>query len=287
MTGFGRAATCVEHHSISLEVSSVNGKKADFYISAAKEYSFCESAIRAVLQKRFDRGKVVVKIFSESGNSDSEQQFEEKKIKKGLAALEKAALANNIPYQPTLEHILDLARILRDENVSVEQDLLQASILEALDQALDAHTSMRVDEGAILKADINQQLETMIAATNKIAELAKEEPRNYREKLLNRLAEAGLELELEDERVLKEIALFADRCDVSEELSRLDSHYQQFKSFLQETGSIGRKLDFLCQEMNRECNTIGSKTKNIEITKLVIAKKAALECIREQVANAE
>lgn len=287
MTGFGRASISLDAFSAAIEISSVNGKKADFYISCAKEFSFCENHVRTHLQRHFERGKITVKILADHNTGSVSTLFHAGKIREGLDALASLSKANNVPFSPTTSDILALARLLKEEQSGVDQEKALPHIIDALQQALAEHDAMRREEGDALKKDLEQQLKKMMEATKQISVLSQEEPGDYRTRLQTRLAEAGLELELEDERVLKEIALFADRCDVSEELTRLDSHFSQFTSFLEKAEAVGRRLDFLCQEMHRECNTIGSKTKNIEVTKLVIENKATLEAIREQVQNVE
>jgi len=152
---------------------------------------------------------------------------------------------------------------------------------------LKSFVEMRGKEGSALLADFLARLAILQNHTAAIAERAPQVPKNYREQLMQRLRQAGLELDLNDDRVLKEIALFADRCDIAEELTRLRSHFEQFTALLKSSGEIGRKSEFILQEMGREVHTIGSKANDLVISRAVIELKNELERVREQIANVE
>ena len=175
--------------------------------------------------------------------------------------------------------------------MSVDQKNSTEEILPVLDEAvntaLDKLIEMRIKEGIELKADFESRLKILESGMKKIEALSQNVTANYREKLIARLEQADLTNLSEDERVIKEIALFADRCDITEELTRLKSHIAQFRAFLKEDEPVGRSLDFLSQELFREINTTGSKANDVEITRCVVAFKTELERIREQVQNVE
>jgi uncharacterized protein (TIGR00255 family) len=161
------------------------------------------------------------------------------------------------------------------------------SVETALNKALGQLVKMREKEGRFLAEDLTRRLETIAAGAAQVRRLAPETSKRYREQLRARVKEAGLEVPLDDERLVKEVIFFADRCDITEELTRLESHLQQFRDCLKSTEPVGRTLDFLSQEMNRELNTIGSKANAVEISQIVVTLKAELEKIREQIQNIE
>jgi uncharacterized protein (TIGR00255 family) len=163
----------------------------------------------------------------------------------------------------------------------------QPVVAQALTQALREFAAMRAKEGETLMVDFIKRSELLHRQVEAIAVRAPQVPKNYREQLLKRLRDAGLELNLDDERVLREIALFADRCDVTEEITRLRSHFDQFATLLKSDGEIGRKSEFILQEIGREVNTIGSKANDLTIARAVIDLKNELERVREQIANVE
>ena len=180
-----------------------------------------------------------------------------------------------------------LYKIAQEHQVEPESNLENAwSALEAaLNNAFASLGTMHSDEGKELQTDLSQRIDTIERYYLKAKSAAANEVSNFREQLLQRLQSVGLEIDLEDERVLKEIALFADRIDVTEEKIRLESHFVQFRNTLEETEPVGRKLDFLCQEIYRELNTLGNKTKSVEVGTCMLDSKNELERIREQVQN--
>jgi uncharacterized protein (TIGR00255 family) len=176
---------------------------------------------------------------------------------------------------------------LKDRTQLPDWRELETTLKTAFDAALNDLNSMRGREGEALAKDLLARLEELELLRKATAEHAKETVALHREALLQRLKQLDLQFDLEDERLLKELALFADRSDISEELTRLDAHFQQFREFIESNNPSGRKMDFLCQEIHREFNTTGSKSSQIEITRTVIESKNALERIREQVQNVE
>jgi uncharacterized protein (TIGR00255 family) len=192
-----------------------------------------------------------------------------------------------VPFVPSADLLWQIANSQRVKSHLPGGEVAQPVILTVLGEALRGFAAMRAKEGEALLVDFIRRSESLHRQVETIAARAPEVPANYREQLMKRLREAGLELDLGDERVLREIALFADRCDVSEEITRLRSHFDQFATLLKSDGEIGRRGEFLLQEIGREVNTIGSKANDLTISRAVIELKNELERIREQMANVE
>jgi uncharacterized protein (TIGR00255 family) len=197
------------------------------------------------------------------------------------------AARQGVAFTPTAELLWEIARAQRKSDDFPSAESAQATVLATVEIALRAFAAMRAKEGESLLIDFLGRLEILRRNVESVALRAPLVPIAYRDQLLQRLRTAELELNLEDERVLKEIALFADRCDVTEELTRLRSHLEQFAALLKSDGEIGRKSEFILQEIGREVNTIGSKANDLTISRAVIELKNELERIREQIANVE
>ena len=197
------------------------------------------------------------------------------------------AARQGVAFTPTAELLWEIARAQRKSDDFPSAESAQATVLATVEIALRAFAAMRAKEGESLLIDFLGRLEILRRNVESVAARAPLVPIAYRDQLLQRLRTAELELNLEDERVLKEIALFADRCDVTEELTRLRSHLEQFAALLKSDGEIGRKSEFILQEIGREVNTIGSKANDLTISRAVIELKNELERIREQIANVE
>jgi uncharacterized protein (TIGR00255 family) len=202
--------------------------------------------------------------------------------------LEKLAAVLPAPAPVTLDQLVRIPGVLESNDEESDPDTFLPALEEALGQALDGISQMRATEGAHLRADMQERIDNVRAAVEQIRTLAPEVPVKYRETLRSRIQSAGLEqVDLDDERILKEIVVFADRSDISEELTRLDSHFQHYEEIAATDEPVGRKLDFLCQEINREVNTIGSKAQDARIAREVVQAKTELEKFREQVQNVE
>jgi len=192
-----------------------------------------------------------------------------------------------VEFKPTAELLWEIASAQRRATTFPTAEVAQPVVSRTLGDALREFAAMRAREGEALLVDFIRRGEVLHRYVETIAARAPQVPANYREQLMKRLREAGLELDLDDERVLREIALFADRCDVSEEITRLRSHFEQFTALMKSEGEIGRKAEFILQEIGREVNTIGSKANDVTIARAVIELKNELERVREQMANVE
>jgi uncharacterized protein (TIGR00255 family) len=204
-----------------------------------------------------------------------------------LNNLKAFAQAQGLDFKPDCNLLLDLARSVKERSSLPDWKDLKDSLQEAFKAALADIHAMRQQEGAALANDLKERIAELEAFRKQIEKNATGGTQRYRDALLERLKQLELELDASDERVLKEVAIFADRSDISEETTRLASHFEQFLGFLNADKATGRKMDFLCQEIHREFNTTGSKSNDIEVTRLVIEGKNALERIREQVQNIE
>lgn len=288
MTGFGGGCAAGDGFLITIEASSVNRKQAEVVFQLPRELSSMEESLRKQVMQRINRGRVQISVNLER-TQDNLETF------KVNAALAKAfAKAIGELREITGEAItLDAGDFLRQPGIlvpagcEIDQDAAGHAARSALHQALDQLIAMRAREGADLRDDFLRRLKTLRDLTLQIESNAAGRVANQREQLLKRLAESGLELDANDEKVSREIALFADRCCISEEITRLDSHFAKFTEYLDLGSASGRALDFLCQEIHREFNTIGSKANHAAVAHLVVEAKTELEKIREQVQNAE
>jgi len=287
MTGFGRATASLGAHSLTAQVSSVNRKTLDLTVSLPEEWEPLEPLINDLVRKYAVRGKIHVALELTGANGEQNVSWDETAAAEVLARLAAFAAKHSVAFQPTPELLWQVANSQRKSSTVPSVETVQAVVLATLEAALKSFVEMRGKEGSALLADFLARVAILQNHTTTIAERAPLVPKNYREQLLQRLRQAGLELDLTDERVLKEIALFADRCDIAEELTRLGSHFEQFIALMKSAGEIGRKAEFILQEMGREVHTIGSKANDLTISRAVIELKNELERVREQIANVE
>lgn len=287
MTGYGRASAGLGNSTLTVQVSSVNRKSLDLTVSLPEAWEPLEPKVGELVRKYALRGKVHVDIESTGPDSSSGPAWDEAAISQLLTRLGALAARAGIQFAPTPELLWQIASSQRTPAEMATSEEAEPLLLSVLEQALKAFTEMRAREGAALLEDLLTRLGVLEKQAAAVAARAQSVPANYREQLMLRLRQAGLELNIEDERVLKEVALFADRCDITEELTRLRSHFDQFATLLKGSGEIGRKAEFILQEIGREVHTIGSKANDLTISRCVIELKNELEKIREQVANIE
>jgi uncharacterized protein (TIGR00255 family) len=287
MTGYGRATAAIENFSLTVQVSSVNRKTLDLTIGLPEAWESLEPAIGELVRKFASRGKVHVDIEVTGEQSGIESTWNEVAAAAALDRLQMFAVQRGVEFRPTAELLWQVANSQRRSNDLPSADVAQPIVAETVTTALRSFAAMRAREGESLMVDFIRRSEVLHRHVEAIAARAPQVPANYREQLMKRLRDAGLELDLNDERVLREIALFADRADVSEEITRLRSHFEQFTGLLKSEGEIGRKAEFILQEVGREVNTIGSKANDLTIARAVIELKNELERVREQMANVE
>ena len=290
MTGRGTGAAAGRLARVEAELSSVNRKQLDVNVGLPRFLASFESRVQARIQQALSRGRVTGEIrvtWAEAARAAG-ARVDEGLARAQVAALRAAAKKLGLPDDLKASALLALPEVVSFERGAADSEALWPAVEKALAAALAALQAMRKKEGAALGRDLRARLRTLAALTAEIGARAPAIAEIYRANLLKRIGAAlpGSEL-AGDERLLKEVALFADRSDLTEELVRLDSHLKQAGDLLKAGGVAGRTLDFLVQEMGREINTIGSKANDGEITRRVIAFKTELERIREQVQNIE
>lgn len=287
MTGYGQGTASDEKVSLVVQLSSVNRRNLEVAVSMPKEWQSLEPDISAEVRKHVLRGRIQVAVEIQKEGTTAPQLINEEKVDACLDELKAYAEKRDIPFSVDARLLLQVVNSQKDNGYSINLESVETLILSALQDAIAGLTVMRDREGQALAVDLEIRVKAIKASLDQIQTHSEGRVLNYKELLLQRLRQAGLELELADERVLKEVAIFADRCDISEETTRLASHLEQLEDLLETDGSIGRKMEFLLQEIGREVNTIGSKANHLEISRSVIECKNELERIREQIQNVE
>lgn len=288
MTGFGRGEAKNDYYSVQVELKSVNHRYLDLFIRLPKQYNLLEEPLRSAIQGRIARGRVEVMVnIEEFGEQGRIVGINDVLLQGYLSALQTIQETLGTTEEITLSHILSLPELVEIKEPEVNIDSLQDVFLEAINLALDNLEQMRKLEGQRLTDDLLKKILTIEELLDQVHHIAPQVVVDYRNRLQERLGDLLDGTTITDERFMGEVAIFADRCSIDEELVRLASHIQQLTSSLQSSQPIGRKLDFLIQEMNREVNTIGSKANNLQIAALVVEMKSELEKIREQVQNIE
>lgn len=287
MTGFGRGEINLPDRRLSVEIATVNQKNLQVSFYAPEEWSTLETLSAPWIRARLVRGKVTVRVtFAEAGVKAA-TAWDEVAVRNALADLRALATRTGVPFEPDARLLLQLAESKRSTRAPLPGlESCEAAVALGFAAALDQLVAMRAAEGRVLVADLSERLRKISGLVAAMEAGEKEAPKRHRAALMKRLQEAGLGLDPADERVLKELALFADRCDIAEEVVRLKSHILQFTNELKVEKS-GRKLDFLVQELLREVNTVGSKAAEIPTTQAVLEAKTEIERIREQVQNLE
>ena len=290
MTGYGRGECSQDGFKITVELSSVNRKQAEISCNLPRELELLEGQMRDVLNRAVARGRVTVRVSIHTARGRNSARMHLNTDLARAYAKELSALAKQLK----LKDDVSLATLVRapgvfqtDEELAGEEDFWPA-VEAALTKALAALLKMRSREGAHLAKDLTNRIAIMRGAVDHVKQNAPLVAERYRTALLERVKAAGLEnINPDDERLLKEVVLFADRSDISEELTRLQSHFHQFDELTKSKEPVGRTLDFLAQEINREVNTIGSKANDSLISREVVTLKAELEKFREQAMNVE
>ena len=287
MTGFGRGTHATEHVVIRVEASSVNRKQGEVQFFMPRDLAELEPGLRKRVLSRITRGRINININLEHpSDTGSGIRVDREKALALQSAFEELSGLLNQELSPRATDYLRAPDVLVfGEDYQIEE--IQTALQPALDEALDNLVRMRAGEGSDLKIELDRILTILESLVREIEEHSPSVVVGHRENLLRRLRDAGLELDPGDERVLKEIALFADRCEITEELARLRSHFRKFRDYMENSGVVGRPMDFLCQEINRELNTIGSKANDATLAQAVVNAKTELEKIREQVQNIE
>ena len=290
MTGYGSHSFQIESCPLSFEftIQSVNRKNLDFQIYVPQEWSNLEQKLSEWVKGRLVRGRILIHLkISTNKKNKSGFNINHAFMDQTIQNLKAYSEQRNIPLTLDSELLVKLSQLIKDQEILPDWNDHSSEIKAALESALNSFESMRKTEGEKLKQDLCARMEVIKGSVSSIKEISKSATNDYSKALRERLKSMNLEIDIEDDRVLKEIALYADRSDITEEIIRLESHFEQFNTFLESDTPNGRKLDFLCIEIFRELNTISSKTQQIKTTRIIIESKNELERIREQVQNIE
>ncbi len=288
MTGFGRGEAATQGWQVTAEVTGVNRKQVDIALNLPSGLGELEPALRKLISSFISRGRVNAKInITHTEAGDNHLVFDELLAGQYVDAARKIAEATGVDASLSAADIFRAPGVFRVEEAGLNPDEIRGSVESALRSALEKLAEMQQNEGEHLREDLKQRLEVIESEITKVKKQSPSVVANYRKNLFTRLSETGLELDLNDDRVLREIGVFAERCDISEETTRIDSHIAQFRKYFAQNEPVGRSLDFLCQELNREINTIGSKANDAEIAQRIVNSKTELEKIREQVQNVQ
>ncbi|HBH94172.1 MAG TPA: YicC family protein [Ruminococcaceae bacterium] len=288
MTGFGRERTVSDGKEYLVEIRSVNSRYCELTAKVPRNYTYLEEKLKTLVKSRLSRGKAEVSltVYDIQGR-DTAVTVNTPVVKRYLEEMRKCSRELGLKDDIELSDVFrmtDAFTVVRPEE---DEDRIWANVEAAAKGALDKFAAMRETEGEKLKSDILEKLANIEKMTGEIEKLSPETNKAYCERLYTRLKEVLENAQIDEQRILTEAAIFADKTAVDEETVRLRSHFKQFREMTEAKEPVGRKLDFLVQELNRESNTIGSKCQDLRITKLVIEMKSEIEKIREQIQNIE
>lgn len=288
MTGYGRAQEIIGGKDITVEVKSVNHRFFEFSCKAPRVYGFLEEKFKNYMKEHIARGKVdvMVSIVTIDGIS-SEVEINHSLAKSYVDALRNLGNELGLDDDITLSSISRFSDIFTVRKAEEDEDLIWQSIKTVADKAIKSFIEMRSLEGEKMKQDLLSNIAEIEKNVKIVESKSPETVKAYREKLTTKINEVLSDVQADEQRIITEAAIFAEKVAVDEETVRLRSHISQFKDIINSGGSVGRKLDFLIQEFNREANTIGSKSQSADIAKVVVEIKSAIEKIREQIQNIE
>ena len=288
MTGYGRAVETVNGREFTVELRSVNNRYLDCSVKLPRSVSFAEEAVKQAVKASVSRGKVDVFISVKSENSDDTKISLNASVLEGyLSAMRRMVTEFGVRDDISVSTVSRLPEVFTVEKPEVDEEQLKADLMSVVEKALEGYDAMRVTEGRALDADLRSRGNTIAELVSQVEAGNGQTVIDYRTRLENKLKEVLANTSIDESRILTEAAIFADKVAVDEETVRLRSHLQQMNTMLTAGGAVGRKLDFLLQEMNREANTIGSKCTDVRLARIVVDIKAELEKIREQTQNIE
>ncbi|WKY42995.1 YicC/YloC family endoribonuclease [Eubacteriaceae bacterium ES2] len=289
MTGFGRSDFRDDQYDLAIEIKTINHRYRDFFLKTPKLLNPIEEKMKSLISKKVARGRIEVFVkFNELDGKNRKIVYDEELARQYLAVLNNIKrLDSMISDEIDLPLISKFPDVIMVEENPADEDVIYSIIEPVLAQALEKLDNSRTHEGENLKADIISRNEIIIGCIEKIEELSPVMLEKYRRDLKERIASYTESLEIDEKRILTEVAIMADKLNIDEELTRLKSHTSRLALILKEDEPVGRKLDFLIQEINREINTIGSKANDLSITNLVVDVKSEIEKIREQIQNIE
>ena len=288
MTGYGRAREMRGGRDITVEVRSVNNRYLDCTVKMPRAHIFAEDAIKTRVQQAISRGKVDVFVTIDTSGADvAVVQVNDGLAKGYYDALTKLKEMFSLSGDITPEVLAKFPDVLTVTKAEEDVEAIAADICAVLEEALTAYNAMRTVEGEKLSQDVSSRVDTIEATVGRVEEQSPQTVEAYRQRLEAKMQEVLQSTTIDESRVITEAAIFADKVAVDEETVRLHSHIAQLRDMLQSSEPVGRKLDFLIQEVNRECNTIGSKCNDLNVARDVVNMKAEVEKIREQVQNME
>lgn len=288
MTGYGRAEETVDGRDIVVEIKSVNHRYFEFSSRTSRGYNFLDEKLKSYLQGKIARGKVDVFVTIQTVEDVASEVHVNHSLAAGYVnALRELQEHYDLTDDISVSAVARYTDIFSVHKAAEDEDAAWEAVRQVLDEALEHFFAMREAEGARMKADMEERAQVILSLVEKIDARSPETVKEYQEKLQQRLHEMLQEVKVEEQRLVTEAAIFADKVAVAEETVRLRSHFDQMQTMLSSDQTVGRKLDFLVQEMNREANTIGSKAQDADIAHMVVDMKAEIEKIREQVQNVE
>ncbi len=287
MTGCGNGQVLRDGWDVTVDLKTVNHRFLDVAMRLPRNIAFLEQPVRTRLAKHLRRGHVEVYLTVRKADTSSEEVHTDLDMaRQYLEAARQIAAVTGLKNDLTVSRMMELEGVIRQEEIKPDQELLTAVCIDAVDIAAAQVKDMRKKEGQHLREDLKFHLDAIASLRTEVLRLAPNVTEDYRRRLNARLQELGHE-NADQQRISLEVALIADRCAIDEELARLESHIRQMRAYLDAKDEIGKKMDFLIQEMNRETNTIGSKANDVEIAQHVVEMKSEIEKMREQIQNVE
>ena len=288
MTGYGRAVETVNGREFTVELRSVNNRYLDCSVKLPRSLTFAEEAVKQAVKAAISRGKVDVFISVRSeGNEEVKVTLNSAVLEGYLAAMRQMVADYGVTDDISVSAVSRLPEVFCVERPETDEDQLKADLMSVVTKAIEGYDAMRRTEGVALENDLRSRGQTILELVAQVEQGNAQTVVDYRARLEAKLQEVLANTAIDESRILTEAAIFADKVAVDEETVRLRSHLQQMNAMISGGGAVGRKLDFLLQEMNRETNTIGSKCSDVRLARIVVDMKAELEKIREQTQNIE
>ena len=288
MTGYGRAAEIFGSREITVELRSVNNRYLDCGVKLPRAWSYLEDEVKKKVKEAMSRGKVDVFVtVRDQQGEDAKVTLNRSVVESYLSAMKSIVEDYGVRDDISVSAITSLPDVFELEREELDEETARSQLMAVVDAAIEKHTAMRAAEGKALEADLRGRADTILSLVGEVEKRSPLTLEAYRSRLTEKMQEVLADRNVDEGRILQEAAIYADKIAVDEETVRLRSHFDQMDKMLTAGGPIGRKLDFLLQEMNREANTIGSKGNDLEQARNVVAIKAELEKIREQVQNVE
>lgn len=288
MTGFGREQGIVDGYEIQVEIRSVNHRYFEFSSRLPRSFSYLDEKLKSFVSERVSRGKVEVSVtISKTEGVEAEIEVNQEIAAGYVNALRNANIKLGLNDDLSLSDITRFPDVFKIQKVQDDEEVVWNAVKQVCFEALNKFIDMRITEGQKMYEDISSRLDFIEEKTNEIEKISPLISESYKNRLYSKIKETLEDRDIDEQRVLTEVAIFSDKIAVDEETVRLHSHVSQFRDLINSSEPVGRKLDFLVQELNREVNTIGSKAQDLSVTKTVVELKSEIEKIREQIQNIE